>query len=109
MKLHFLGAEASAVPKVVLISNLPQDQVDVLLSYAPPGFETAAISSRSPEEEKIAFARDADFLILFGVRPSEALLRASPKLRHIQLLSAGYEGIDLNLTESLNVPVSNNG
>ena len=97
------------MPKVVLISNLPEDQVNIVLGYAPPGFEAAAISSRKPEEEKIAFAREADFLILFGVRPSEGLLRASPRLKHIQLLSAGYEGVDLDLTDSLNIPVSNNG
>jgi phosphoglycerate dehydrogenase-like enzyme len=97
------------MPKVALISNLPEDQVNILFSYAPPGFDTAAISSRQSEEEKIAFACDADFLILFGVRPSEGLLKALPKLKHIQLLSAGYEGVDLELTESLNIPVSNNG
>ena len=97
------------MPKVVLISNLPDDQVEIVLSYAPPGFEAGSISARAPEEEKVAFARDTDFLILFGVRPSEALLRASPRLKHVQLLSAGYEGIDLSLTQSLGLPVSNNG
>ncbi len=97
------------MPKVVLISNLPQDQVDIVCSYAPPGFETASISSRASDEEKIALTNEADFLILFGVRPSEALLRGSPKLKHIQLLSAGYEGVNLELTDALKIPVSNNG
>src|SRR6476661_8076219 len=97
------------MPKVVLISSLPQDQVDVVFSYAPPGFEVASLSSRAPEDEKVAFTADADFLILFGVRPSEALLKASPKLKHVQLLSAGYEGVDLAVTDALGIPVSNNG
>ena len=97
------------MPKVVLISNLPDDQVKLVLSYAPPGYDAMSISSQRPEEEKMAIAGDADFLILFGGRPSEALLRASPRLKHIQLLSAGYEGVDLNLTDSLNLTVSNNG
>ena len=97
------------MPNVRLISSLPQDQVDIVFSYAPPGFECASMSSRASEEEKVAFVRDADFLILFGVRPSEALLRSSPKLRHVQLLSAGYEGVDLAVTDSLGIPVSNNG
>src|SRR3990172_2940093 len=99
-------AEGSVMPKVVLITNLPEDLVRVVLSYAPAGFETASISSQRPDEEKVSLTRDADFLILYGLRPSETLLRASPKLRHIQLLSAGYEGIDLQLTESLHIPVS---
>jgi phosphoglycerate dehydrogenase-like enzyme len=97
------------MPKAVLISSLPRDQVDILFSYAPKDWDVSSISSRLPEEEKVAAVRDADFLILFGVRPSEALLRASPKLRHVQLLSAGYEGVDLSLTEALGIPVSNNG
>jgi phosphoglycerate dehydrogenase-like enzyme len=97
------------MPKVVLISNLPEDQVAIVAGYAPPGFEVASMSSRASEDEKVAFARDADFMVLFGVRPSEALLRASPKLKHVQLLSAGYEGVDLALTNSLGIPVSNNG
>jgi phosphoglycerate dehydrogenase-like enzyme len=97
------------MPKVVLISNLPDDQVKLVLSYAPSGYEAVSISSQRPEEEKVALASDADFLILFGGRPSEALLRASPRLKHIQLLSAGYEGVDLALTDSLDLTVSNNG
>src|ERR1051325_4863917 len=97
------------MPKAVLISSLPQDQVDIVFSYAPPGFDVASLSARASEDEKVAFAVDADFLILFGVRPFEALLKASPKLKHVQLLSAGYEGVDLALTEALGIPVSNNG
>jgi phosphoglycerate dehydrogenase-like enzyme len=97
------------MPKAVLISSLPQDQVDILFSYAPKGWDVSSISSRLPDDAKVEAARDTDFLILFGVRPSEALLRASPKLRHVQLLSAGYEGVDLALTEALGIPVSNNG
>src|SRR5688572_23497559 len=97
------------MPKVVFISNLPQDLVELILSYSPPGFEASSVASQSLEGERIEASSNADFLILYGTRPSEALLRASPKLRHIQLLSAGYEGIDLHLTEAMGIPVSNNG
>ena len=34
------------MPKVVLISSLPQDQVDIILSYAPPGFETQVVPNQ---------------------------------------------------------------
>jgi phosphoglycerate dehydrogenase-like enzyme len=97
------------VPKAVLISNLPDDQVAIVLSYAPQGFETASVSARASEEEKASLAGDADFLIMFGARPSGTLLKACTRLKHIQLLSAGYEGVDLELTESLGITVSNNG
>jgi phosphoglycerate dehydrogenase-like enzyme len=92
-----------------LISNLPQDQVDIVLSYAPSGYETVSLSGRLPEPEKAMAVADADFLVLMGTRPSEVMLSAAPKLRHIQLLTAGYETIDLELTGKLNITVSNNG
>ena len=97
------------MPKVVLITNLPDDIKTAVLSYAPPGFETAAISSAAPDEEKLALTRDADFLIVYGGTLSATLLRSSPGVKHIQLLSAGYDRIDLALTSSLGIPVSNNG
>jgi phosphoglycerate dehydrogenase-like enzyme len=97
------------VPKVVLISDLPADIRDAVLAYAPPGYETAYISSRASDEEKLALTCDADFLIVYGGTVSEALLKGSPGVKHIQLLSAGYDRIDLRMTSSLGVPVSNNG
>lgn len=97
------------MPKVVLISNLPQDIEKVVLSYAPEGFETVAIAASASDEEKARLTADADFLIVYGTGVSETLLRRSPRVKHLQLLSAGYDRIDLNLTNSLSIPVSNNG
>ena len=57
------------MPNVVLISNLPEDIEQVVLSYAPPGYETQADSGGASDEEKLALTADADFLILYGVRP----------------------------------------
>ncbi len=97
------------MPKVVLISNLPKDIETVVLGYAPDGYEAVSISAGASDEEKIALTADADFLIVYATSVSENLLRSSPKVKHLQLLSAGYDRIDLNLTNALNIPVSNNG
>lgn len=97
------------MPKVVLISSLPAEIQRDVLAYAPPGFETAAVAASAAEAEKVAVTHDADFLIVYQTGVSEELLRGSPRVRHIQLLSAGYDRIDLNLTNALNIPVSNNG
>ena len=97
------------MPKVVCFTNLPEDLIKSILSYAPPGYQTAWLSVSAPDEEKTRMAHDADFLILYGGPISEAVLRACPKLRHLQLLSAGYERVNLKLTDSLGIPVSNNG
>ena len=97
------------MPRVAMISTLPDELEKAVLSYAPPGYETAATSVKASLEEKLAITHDADFLILYGGDLPEALLKGSPKLRHVQLLSAGYDRIDLQLTSSLGIPVSNNG
>ncbi len=97
------------MPKVAMISILPPEIESAVLAYAPPGYETAATAVSASLEEKLAITHDADFLILYGGDLPEALLRGSPNLKHVQLLSAGYDRIDLNLTSSLGIPVSNNG
>jgi len=95
--------------KVAMISTLPPEIEHAVLAYAPPGYETASTAVSASLDDKLAITRDADFLILYGGDLPEALLRGSPKLKHVQLLSAGYDRIDLNLTSSLGIPVSNNG
>ena len=40
------------MPKVVLISNLPEDIKQVVLSYAPPSYETHSIAAGASDEEK---------------------------------------------------------
>jgi phosphoglycerate dehydrogenase-like enzyme len=97
------------MPKAVLIANLVPELARLVLDYAPPTFETAAIPAGSSEEEQIAATEDADFLLLFGAGVSRRVLEASPRLKHIQLLSAGYDRIDFAVTDALGIPVSNNG
>jgi len=97
------------MPKVVLISILPADIERLVLEYAPEGYETVAIAASLPEAEKMAVTHDADFLIVYRTGVSEELLKASPNVKLIQLLSAGYDRIDLDMTRRYNVPVSNNG
>ena len=97
------------MPKVVLISNLPKDIEQVVLTYAPEGYDVSAINASASDEERIVLTHDADYLIVYATSVSEDLLKASPKVRHIQLLSAGYDRIDIGMTNRYNVPVSNNG
>jgi phosphoglycerate dehydrogenase-like enzyme len=62
-----------------------------------------------PPDEQVALSHDADFVILFPGIISEEALRAANKLRLIQLVSAGFDTLDLNLCKQLEIPVANNG
>jgi phosphoglycerate dehydrogenase-like enzyme len=44
-----------------------------------------------------------------NVRMGDAFYRAAPKLRLVQLLSAGYDAVDIEAARRAKVPVSNNG
>jgi phosphoglycerate dehydrogenase-like enzyme len=62
-----------------------------------------------PDEEKIPLIREADFLILFPGHISERVLRSASRLKLIQLVSAGFDRLDLALCHELNIAVANNG
>ncbi len=101
---------ADANKKVVFMTGLPQKAIDAVTSYEPEGFTTTILDGRnSSEEEQIEVMKDADFLILFGGRLRESVLRAATKLRLVQLLAAGYDGMDLDLLQELEIPCANNG
>lgn len=95
--------------KVVFLHGLPQEVVDVIVSYTPEGFATTAIDGELPEDEQIEAIKDADFIILYRGRLSERMLRAAEKARLVQLLSAGYDSMDLELMRELEIPCANNG
>ena len=51
----------------------------------------------------------ADFLILFPGQIAEEHLRAATRLKLIQLVSVGFDKMDLPLCRELGIPVANNG
>jgi phosphoglycerate dehydrogenase-like enzyme len=80
-----------------------------LTQYAAPDFQVQVRPASTPEHEKVRLVEDADFLILFPGRIEGRVLRSARRLRLIQLVSAGYEGMDLALCRELGIPVANNG
>lgn len=96
-------------PKIVFLHGISPQLVDLVLSCSPEGFETVVIDGRSPQQQQVEAVRDADFIIMYRAKMSEQLLRAAKKTRLIQMLAAGYDGINLPLLRELNIPCANNG
>lgn len=73
------------------------------------GFEVSWRPKKASDQEKLPLIREADFLVLHPAEISEELLRAGKKLKLLQLLTAGYDKIDLKVAASMRVPVATNG
>ena len=95
--------------KVAFVHGVPERVVEVIVSYTPEGFTTAAVRGDSTEERQIEAVKDADFIIAHPAQLQDDVLRSASHLRLVQLLSAGYDGMNLPLMRELEIPCANNG
>ena len=86
----------------------PKDTLSMVDDLAPKGFEIVKALHNSPEQ-KAAYA-GADYFVGFVqqyVKPQ--LYKDAPKLKLVQLLSAGYDKADLDAARASKVPLCANG
>jgi phosphoglycerate dehydrogenase-like enzyme len=75
---------------------------------APFGFDT--VFARNDRAELEAATASAEYVVCYPtVKVSDAFFHAAPKLRLFQLLSAGYDDVDIEAARRARVPVANNG
>ena len=92
----------------ILYVNSPFDNREAVAELAPAGFELVQARAGTPEyREALA---GASYLVGFVDGLVEAgLYRDAPKLKLIQLLSAGYDRADIAAARQAGVPLANNG
>jgi phosphoglycerate dehydrogenase-like enzyme len=95
--------------KVLFINGQREEVAAILSGKAPEGFEVASMAYKASVQEKKERIREAEFLVLHPAEISGALLREARELRLIQLLTAGYDQIDLGVAAELGIPVATNG
>jgi phosphoglycerate dehydrogenase-like enzyme len=95
-------------PRIVVVPPSFAEIAEIARSIAPAGFELAVTrNSRAEIEPAVA---TAEYLVCFpGVPSDDAFFRSAPKLKLFQLLSAGYDDVDLEAARRARVPVCNNG
>jgi glyoxylate reductase/D-3-phosphoglycerate dehydrogenase len=94
-------------PRIVVVP--PSEETGkIARELAPAGFETTVITRESPQ-----FATalgEARYIICYpSVKLDTAFYQMAPRLRLVQLLTAGYDDVDLAAARRVNVPVANNG
>ncbi|MBI2219135.1 MAG: lactate dehydrogenase [Candidatus Rokubacteria bacterium] len=94
--------------KILFAPPMPEPIMEVMRSLVPPGYEVGVANHQTPEF--YAAAQDAEFYLGFP-RPGmgNEFFRAAPKLRLIQLISAGYDRLDCEAARKAGVPIANNG
>ena len=94
--------------KIVFSPRLPSDVMDIGRPLLPPGFEMIEADPGTPEF--YGALQDAEFF-LGSPRAGmgNEFFRSAPKLRLVQLISAGYDRVDIEAARKAKVPVANNG
>src|SRR5215467_6246238 len=81
--------------------------MEIARRLTPPGFELVVADIGSPEFYEAA--PTVEFYLGLARQMGGEFFRSASKLKLVQLLSAGYDHVDLEAARKAGVPVSNNG
>ena len=81
--------------------------MEIARSLTPPGFELVVAEPGSPEFYEAA--PTAEFYLGLARQMGGEFFRSATKMRLVQLISAGYDHVDIEAARKAKVPVANNG
>jgi phosphoglycerate dehydrogenase-like enzyme len=94
-------------PRILVTTN-PLSSLDVMRELAPAGYDIVTAAAGSPEFR--AALPEAEYLVGLGeASMDDGFYREARKLKLVQLLSAGYDRVDIEAARRARVPVCNNG
>jgi len=93
--------------KILFAPKQPPVILDMVRSMTPEGFELVVADPGTPEF--IQAAGDAQYYLGLARHMGGEFFRTAPHLKLVQLLSAGYDHVDVEAARKAKVPVSNNG
>jgi phosphoglycerate dehydrogenase-like enzyme len=93
--------------RILFSPRQPDVILDIARSLTPPGFELVVADPGTPEFYQAA--ADSEYYLGLARQMGGEFFRAAPNLRLVQLLSAGYDRVDVEAARKAAVPVANNG
>src|SRR5262244_4503952 len=93
--------------KILFAPSQSKEVLEIARSLTPPGFELTVADFGTPEFYQAA--ADAEYFLGLARQMGGEFFRSAPKLRLVQLLSAGYDRVDVEAARKAKVPVANNG
>lgn len=97
------------MPIARFFTGIQPEMAERITRHAPSDFEVTVHNPQITPEEQIKWLSNADFLILFGTPPIDKALQAANNLKLIQLVSAGYDHLNVALCKELGISIANNG
>jgi phosphoglycerate dehydrogenase-like enzyme len=100
--------ESSVATKIVFCPPLSKGIMDVARGMVPDGYELIVLERQDPKFPEAM--KDAEYLMGFAHGGMDAVFyTGAPKLKLIQLISAGYDRLEIDAARKAGVPVANNG
>jgi phosphoglycerate dehydrogenase-like enzyme len=94
--------------KIIVSPKFPPAMLDVARSLVPGGFEMVVVDAGTPEFT--AALPDAAYYVGFPrAELNSEFFKAAPGLKLVQLISAGYDRLDVAAAKRAGVPIANNG
>ncbi len=94
--------------KIVLSPKLPAPLVEIARAIMPAGYELHV--SEQGTAEFLDALEDAQYFVGFArTSLGSDFYRAAPRMKLVQLISAGYDRVDLEAARKAGIPVCNNG
>jgi phosphoglycerate dehydrogenase-like enzyme len=94
--------------KIVFSPPLPSAILDVARGMVPDGFRLQVVDSEG--REFLEAVADAEYFVGFARgQLGEEFYRTASRLKLVQLISAGYDRLDVDAARRAGVPIANNG
>jgi phosphoglycerate dehydrogenase-like enzyme len=95
-------------PRIVVVPPGHAEVAEIAQRMAPAGFEM--VVSRADRASLDRVMAGAEYIVCYpNVKSDDTFYKAAPKLKLYQLLSAGYDDVDIEAARRAKVPVCNNG
>jgi phosphoglycerate dehydrogenase-like enzyme len=94
--------------RILFSPPLPKARMDLAFAMLPPGYELVVADRQAPEF--LGLLRDSEYWMGFArAGMDDEFFQGAPRLKLVQLISAGYDRIDVAAARRADVPVANNG
>jgi phosphoglycerate dehydrogenase-like enzyme len=89
--------------------DLPADILELAQTMKPPAFQLHMLPASASVADIAAAMRDADYLLGFVRHLPDAAYAQAKRLKLVQVLSAGYDRVNIEGARAVHIPICSNG